>query len=126
TASEHRYGRRIGAQRLGRAVASALGVRSPIAKSNAVDAEKIVWLGRRLARQRQHSFPQPRRRRKGRFDLSNVHRREKSETPDQERALSERERSECMKQFIVAIFLCVAFSAVVNAAQRKIAYERGE
>ena len=31
-----------------------------------------------------------------------------------------------MKQFIVAIFLCVAFSAVVNAAQRKIAYERGE
>jgi TolB protein len=31
-----------------------------------------------------------------------------------------------MKQFIVAIFLCVAFSAVVNAGQRKIAYERGE
>jgi hypothetical protein len=31
-----------------------------------------------------------------------------------------------MKQFIVAIFLCVAFSAVVNAAQRKIAYERDE
>ena len=31
-----------------------------------------------------------------------------------------------MKQFIVAIFLCVAFSALVNAAQRKIAYERGE
>ena len=31
-----------------------------------------------------------------------------------------------MKQFIVAIFLCVAFSSLVNAAQRKIAYERGE
>jgi hypothetical protein len=31
-----------------------------------------------------------------------------------------------MKQFIVAIFLCVAFSSFVNAAQRKIAYERGE
>jgi TolB protein len=30
-----------------------------------------------------------------------------------------------MKQFIVAIFLCVAFSAFVNAAQRKIAYDRG-
>jgi hypothetical protein len=29
---------------------------------------------------------------------------EKSETPDQERALSKRERSGCMKQFIVAIF----------------------
>jgi hypothetical protein len=26
-----------------------------------------------------------------------------------------------MKQFIVAIFLCVAFSAPANAAQRKIA-----
>ena len=46
--------------------------------------------------------------------------------PDQERALSERERSECMKQIIVAIFLCVAFSALVNAGQRKIAYERSE
>ena len=31
-----------------------------------------------------------------------------------------------MKQFIVAIFLCVAFSALVNAGQRKIAYERGQ
>jgi hypothetical protein len=31
-----------------------------------------------------------------------------------------------MKQFIVAIFLCVACSALANAAQRKIAYERGE
>jgi TolB protein len=31
-----------------------------------------------------------------------------------------------MKQFIVAIFLCVAFSALVNAGQRKIAYESGE
>jgi TolB protein len=31
-----------------------------------------------------------------------------------------------MKQFIVAIFLCVAFSALVSAAHRKIAYERGE
>jgi len=31
-----------------------------------------------------------------------------------------------MKQFIAAIFLCVAFSALVSAAQRKIAYERGE
>src|SRR6476661_9282969 len=31
-----------------------------------------------------------------------------------------------MKQFIVAIFLCVAFSSFANAAQRKIAYERGE
>ena len=30
-----------------------------------------------------------------------------------------------MKQFIVAIFLCVAFSALVNAAERKIAYDRG-
>ena len=29
-----------------------------------------------------------------------------------------------MKRFIVAIFLCVAFSALVNAAQRKIAYDR--
>jgi hypothetical protein len=29
-----------------------------------------------------------------------------------------------MKQFIVAIFLCVACSALANAAQRKIAYER--
>jgi len=29
-----------------------------------------------------------------------------------------------MKQFIVAIFACVAFIAVVNAAQRKIAYDR--
>ena len=30
-----------------------------------------------------------------------------------------------MKQFIVAIVLCVAFSALVNAAERKIAYDRG-
>jgi hypothetical protein len=30
-----------------------------------------------------------------------------------------------MKQFIAAIFLCVAFSALVNAAERKIAYDRG-
>ncbi len=29
-----------------------------------------------------------------------------------------------MKQIIVAIFVCVAFSALVNAAQRKIAYDR--
>jgi hypothetical protein len=28
-----------------------------------------------------------------------------------------------MKQFIVAIFLSVAFSTLVNAGQRKIAYE---
>jgi TolB protein len=31
-----------------------------------------------------------------------------------------------MKQFIGAIFVCVAFSTLVNAEQRKIAYERGE
>lgn len=31
-----------------------------------------------------------------------------------------------MKQFTVAVFLCVAFSAFVNAAQRKIAYARGD
>ena len=31
-----------------------------------------------------------------------------------------------MKQIIVAIFVRVAFSGLVNAAQRKIAYERGE
>src|SRR5216683_1978790 len=31
-----------------------------------------------------------------------------------------------MKQIIAAICVCVAFSAFVNAAQRKIAYERGE
>ena len=31
-----------------------------------------------------------------------------------------------MKQIIVAIFVCVAFSALVNAGQRKIAYSRGE
>ena len=31
-----------------------------------------------------------------------------------------------MKQFIVAIVLCVEFSALVSAAHRKIAYERGE
>jgi TolB protein len=31
-----------------------------------------------------------------------------------------------MKQFTFAIFLCVAFSALSNAAQRKIAYERGD
>ena len=30
-----------------------------------------------------------------------------------------------MKQFIVAIFLCVAFSALVDAAERKMAYDRG-
>jgi TolB protein len=30
-----------------------------------------------------------------------------------------------MNQFIVTISLCVAFSAVINAAQRKIAYDRG-
>jgi hypothetical protein len=29
-----------------------------------------------------------------------------------------------MKQFIVAIFACVAFTALVNAAQRKMAYDR--
>ena len=29
-----------------------------------------------------------------------------------------------MKQFVVAIFLCVAFTALLNAAQRKIAYDR--
>ena len=29
-----------------------------------------------------------------------------------------------MKQLIIAILLCVAFSALANAAQRKIAYER--
>ncbi|MGC1323788.1 MAG: hypothetical protein WA849_16530 [Candidatus Udaeobacter sp.] len=31
-----------------------------------------------------------------------------------------------MKHFIVAIFLCIAFFTLVNAAQRKIAYECGE
>ena len=31
-----------------------------------------------------------------------------------------------MKQFIVPIFLSVPFSGLVNAGQRKIAYERGE
>ena len=31
-----------------------------------------------------------------------------------------------MRQFIVAIFLCVAFSTLIASAQRKIAYERGE
>jgi TolB protein len=31
-----------------------------------------------------------------------------------------------MKQFTVAISLCVAFSALVNAERRKIAYERGK
>src|SRR6266496_663095 len=31
-----------------------------------------------------------------------------------------------MKQFTVAIFLCIAFFELSNAAQRKIAYERGE
>jgi len=31
-----------------------------------------------------------------------------------------------MKQFIVAIFLCVAFSLLVNAGQRKITYARGD
>jgi hypothetical protein len=31
-----------------------------------------------------------------------------------------------MKQFIVAIFRCVAFSTLVNAARRMIAYSRGE
>jgi TolB protein len=31
-----------------------------------------------------------------------------------------------MKQFIAAIFLCVAFSTLVDTAQRKIAYERSE
>ena len=35
------------------------------AKGDQAHAEKIIWLGRRLARQRQHSFSQPRRRRKG-------------------------------------------------------------
>jgi len=30
-----------------------------------------------------------------------------------------------MKQIIIAIFVCVAFSALVNAGQRKIAYDRG-
>ena len=30
-----------------------------------------------------------------------------------------------MKQFIVAICVCVAFSALVNAAERKITYDRG-
>jgi hypothetical protein len=31
-----------------------------------------------------------------------------------------------MKRLIVAIFVYAAFSALVNAEQRKIAYERGE
>ena len=31
-----------------------------------------------------------------------------------------------MKQFIVAILVCVAFFALVNAGQRKIAFERAE
>ena len=31
-----------------------------------------------------------------------------------------------MKQLIVAIFLCVAFCALVNAGQRRIAYEHDE
>jgi hypothetical protein len=30
-----------------------------------------------------------------------------------------------MKQFIVAICVCVAFSMLVNAAERKITYDRG-
>jgi len=51
---------------------------------------------------------------------------EKSETPDQERALSVRQRFANMSRVALAIFVCVAFSAFVNAAQRKIAYERGE
>jgi len=31
-----------------------------------------------------------------------------------------------MKQLTIATLLCVAFSALINAEQRKIAYERGE
>jgi hypothetical protein len=31
-----------------------------------------------------------------------------------------------MKQFIVGVFLCVAFPALVNAAEQKIAYTRGK
>src|SRR5205823_11997026 len=49
---------------------------------------------------------------------------EKFETPYQERALSNRKLSQRMKRLIVAIFLCIMFSAIVNAAQRKIAYDR--
>jgi len=30
-----------------------------------------------------------------------------------------------MKQFIVTIFLSIPFSAILNAAERKIAYDRG-
>jgi hypothetical protein len=42
-------------------------------KATRLTAEEIIWLGWRLARQRQHPFSQSRRHRKGRFDLSNVH-----------------------------------------------------
>jgi len=58
------------------------GVRSPIAKGDQVNAKKTFRLGRGLDRQQQHSLSQQSRRRKGGFDLSNVHRREKFETPD--------------------------------------------
>ncbi|PYL19399.1 MAG: hypothetical protein DMF41_09760 [Verrucomicrobia bacterium] len=96
-----------------------MGVRSPIAKSDQAHAEKTFRLGWHLDRQRQYSFSQPRPWRKGRFDLSNVDRRKKFETRDQERAFSIHQQSARMKRLTFAIFLCVALSGISQAAQRK-------
>src|SRR5947199_8989892 len=103
-----------------------MGVRSPIAKSDQAHAEETFRLGWHLDRQRQYSFSQPRPGRKGRFDLSNVDRRKKFETRDQERAFSIHQQSASMKRLTFAIFPCVALSGIGRAAQHKIAYERGE
>ena len=69
-------------QRLGWPITGALGVRSSIAKGDQAHTEKTLRLGRRLDRRQQYSFSQQSGRRKGRLDLSNVHRRKKSETLD--------------------------------------------
>src|SRR4030095_4248280 len=50
----------------------------------------------------------------------------KFETPDQEWAFPVRERSASMKQLTIATLLCVTFSGLGNAAERKIAYEHDE
>src|SRR4029077_12687320 len=92
-AFKHRHGRRIRPQRLGRTVASTLGVRSPFAKGDETNAQKTFRLGRRLDRQQRCSLSQPRAWRKGRLDLPNVCRRKKFETPDQDWAFSKREHA---------------------------------
>jgi hypothetical protein len=91
-------GRRIGMGRCG-----TLGVRFANAKGDKAHAEKRYFAATAFGSTTTTFFFSAAPPAKKRFDLWNVHRWEKSKTPDQECALSKCERSGCMKQFVGAI-----------------------